>query len=583
MAQFPSMLAQDAVTGVLAQGLVGSVYAVTDTGFTTPLDIFDSGGSAFAGNQLVSGPNGVLPEFSCPGYLVVRWKSGEYTMDIPCVDQVPAGGATGQLLAKLSAGDYDLGWVAPPSGGGGAGVSYGINVKADFGAVGDGVANDTAAIQAALNSVPLGGGLVYFPAGDYLVNTTLRVETEGTMLVGDGPGNRAGATQVSVGSRIRATSGLTGSLILVQRPADDRPLHGVHFRDLSIDGDHIGTAVDGVVFRSNQGSMSNVSIWNASGVGLRVKGYTAPVWDTYDTQFTNVKVGYCTVAGVFLDLGAADTQWSNCVFLENYDNLIVKGSSPQFSNTHFYTPGRRDIWFDGNGSRGKFSNCKIEGGKDHMVYIDTTNGGYSDIQFTGCGFSSLNQTILTNTFDYVHITGPSGTGASRFTFVGNSFNLKGGNTVKARYAINATGSTVQNLVLLANSFSVASSWGTAPLNQASNSALLPFVRGNWGLPDLVFENIQTVSYTAVPADADVVIAMDSATAVNLTIPPNAQPGFMKGNTLRVLQKGAGQVTLVPGAGVTLRTARTLTTRAQWSEVTLRQRISNEWVVEGDLT
>lgn len=579
------MLAQDAVTGVLAQGLVGSVYDVDDTSLTTPLDIFDTSGAAFAGNQLVSGPNGVLPEFSCPGHLVVRWVSGSYRMDIPCVDQVPAGGATGQLLAKLSAGDYDLGWVAPPSGGGGGGVSYGINVKSDFGAVGNGIADDTLAIQAALNSVPLGGGLVYFPKGDYLVSTTLRVETEGTMLVGDGPGNRAGATQTSVGSRIRATSGLTGSLILVQRPADDRPLHGVHFRDLSIDGDHIGTAVDGVVFRSNQGSMINVNIWNASGAGLRVKGYVAPAapWDTYDTQFTNVKVGYCTVAGVFLDLGAADTQWSNCVFLENYDNLIVKGSSPQFSNVHFYTPGRRDIWFDGNGSRGKFSNCKIEGGKDHMVYIDTTNGGYSDIQFTGCGFSSLNQTVLTNTFDYVHITGPSGTGASRFTFVGNSFNLKGGSAVKARYAINATGSTVQNLVLLANSFSVASAWGTAPLNQASNSALLPFVRGNWGLPDLVFENIQTVSYTATPADADVVIAMDSATAVNLTIPPNAQPGFMKGNTLRVLQKGAGQVTLVPGAGVTLRTARTLTTRAQWSVVTLRQRISNEWVVEGDLT
>lgn len=581
MAQFPSMLAQDEF-GVLAQGLVGQVYDVDDTLLTTPLDIFDDTGAAFSANQLTSGPNGVLPAFSCPGRVVVRWVSGPFRMDIPCVDQVPEGGLAGQLLAKATDADYDLEWVVPPLGGGGGGgsSSYGVSVK-DFGAQGDGVTVDTAAIQAALDSIPVGGGLVYFPGGDYLVDSTLRVETEGTMLLGQGPGNRRGATQVAVGSRIRATSGLTGAVVRVQRVADDRPLHGVHFRDLSVDGDFFGTATDGIVFRSNQGSLTNVNVWNCTGVGLRVKGYSG--WDTYDSQFTNVKVGYCNVAGAMLDLNGADTQWVNCVFLENYDNLIVKGSSPQFSNCHFYTAGRRDIWFDGNGSRGKFNNCKIEGGKEHMVFIDTTNGGYSDIQFTGCGFSSLGQTVATNTWDYVHITGPSGTGASRFTFVGNSFNLKGGNTVKARYAINATGSTVQNLVLIANSFSVASSWGTAPLNQASASSLLPFVRSNWGLPDIVLPNVQTVSYTATVADCDTPIEMNSATAVNLTIPPNAQPGFQKGNVLEVVQVGAGQVTLVPGAGVTLQApGGLLKTRVQYSKVTLRQRASNVWVVSGDL-
>lgn len=36
---------------------------------------------------------------------------------------VPVGGATGQILAKRSATNYDTQWIAPPSGGGGAGVS----------------------------------------------------------------------------------------------------------------------------------------------------------------------------------------------------------------------------------------------------------------------------------------------------------------------------------------------------------------------------------------------------------------------------------------------------------------------------
>lgn len=45
-------------------------------------------------------------------------------------------------------------------------VSAGVNVK-DFGAVGDGVANDTAAIQAAIHCLPV-GGLLHFPTGTYL-------------------------------------------------------------------------------------------------------------------------------------------------------------------------------------------------------------------------------------------------------------------------------------------------------------------------------------------------------------------------------------------------------------------------------
>jgi hypothetical protein len=45
-----------------------------------------------------------------------------------------------------------------------------VSVK-DFGAVGDGVANDTAAIQAAIDSLPANGGTVFVPVGTYLVGT----------------------------------------------------------------------------------------------------------------------------------------------------------------------------------------------------------------------------------------------------------------------------------------------------------------------------------------------------------------------------------------------------------------------------
>jgi hypothetical protein len=71
-----------------------------------------------------------------------------------------------------------------------------VSVK-DFGAVGDGVADDTAAIQAALDSVVKDsgafdlqfdsrGGTVNIPAGRYLVSSTLTINP-GTCLIGDGP------------------------------------------------------------------------------------------------------------------------------------------------------------------------------------------------------------------------------------------------------------------------------------------------------------------------------------------------------------------------------------------------------------
>lgn len=54
----------------------------------------------------------------------------------------------------------------------------------DFGAAGDGVADDTAAIQAAINSMTA-GGVLHFPPGTYLISDTLHVP-RGMTLAGAG-------------------------------------------------------------------------------------------------------------------------------------------------------------------------------------------------------------------------------------------------------------------------------------------------------------------------------------------------------------------------------------------------------------
>lgn len=95
---------------------------------------------------------------------------------------------------------------------------------------------------------------------------------------------------------------------------------------------------------------------------------------------------------------------------------------------------------------------------------------------------------------------------------------------------------------------------------------------------------QAASYTLALADAGTVIESTAATAVTITVPPNASVAFDVGTVIEVCQIGAGQITLAAGSGVTLDTPTlTLTTRAQYSTVSIRKRGTDEWVVSGDLS
>ncbi len=61
-----------------------------------------------------------------------------------------------------------------------------INVR-DKGAVGDGIHDDTAAFQAAINALPSTGGTVYVPAGTYLIDPVKKVSLRSYMLLNMDP------------------------------------------------------------------------------------------------------------------------------------------------------------------------------------------------------------------------------------------------------------------------------------------------------------------------------------------------------------------------------------------------------------
>jgi len=100
---------------------------------------------------------------------------------------------------------------------------------------------------------------------------------------------------------------------------------------------------------------------------------------------------------------------------------------------------------------------------------------------------------------------------------------------------------------------------------------------------LIVANRQTASYTLVLSDADKLVEMNVASANNLTIPLNSSVAFATGTQILLAQYGAGQTTLVPTSGVTIRSnGAKVKLNAQYSGATLIKIDTNEWYLFGDI-
>lgn len=98
-------------------------------------------------------------------------------------------------------------------------------------------------------------------------------------------------------------------------------------------------------------------------------------------------------------------------------------------------------------------------------------------------------------------------------------------------------------------------------------------------------NAQTgTSYTTVLSDDGKLITLDNASPITLTIPPNGTVAYGIGTQINLMQLGAGQVTITPGAGVTIRSAGSrLKTSAQYAVATCVKIASDTWVAVGNLS
>lgn len=95
--------------------------------------------------------------------------------------------------------------------------------------------------------------------------------------------------------------------------------------------------------------------------------------------------------------------------------------------------------------------------------------------------------------------------------------------------------------------------------------------------------ITATSYTAVLGDDGDLVTLDNAAAITFTIPPNSSVAFGIGTQINIMQLGAGQVTVSPGSGVTLRSAGSkLKTNGQYAVATCCKIGTDTWVIVGNL-
>jgi hypothetical protein len=313
----------------------------------------------------------------------------------------------------------------------------------DFGAVGDGVTNDTAAIQSAINAA---SGVLYFPAGSYLVNSlTLK---EGLILYGAGPqatlllcaANNTSIFYYAAASSIRTGFGVAGMRLLVNAKTNCNAIvidgtssaircSQIRINDLNIEGAFnngvylrycantyvsnmfISSVVNGI-FIDNCADTDIVSckVQNGSGSGFYING-GAGAFDE------GVRLSSCSTNGQNIGLNINGQDWGDaaaCSFTTCPGGALIMASATnwKFSASEFATagvsPAQPAIQINAACSGVSFSSCQISNS-----YFGAVVSG-SKHSFMGCYFvantnvdlylsSSLQVSVIGNIFDSVAV------------------------------------------------------------------------------------------------------------------------------------------------------------------------------------
>ena len=229
-----------------------------------------------------------------------------------------------------------------------------VSVK-DFGAVGDGVTDDTAAIQSAINTIGASKA-IYFPAGTYKITSTINLLVAGISLVGDGDNFSYGSSsQNTVLSFTNAGVGIN-TYVAPNTASSGANVPYISIDNISLNGNNTATVgVDG--------------------------GFILNMRNCAVTQFIT--------AGVRLGVGGQTSKFTNCGFNANLDGVLSLGGG-----TYYFD----ECTFNINtnyGLNGTFNRCVISRSiiESNTLSGVTLSGICTQLAFNDCYFEQ-NDTAL---------------------------------------------------------------------------------------------------------------------------------------------------------------------------------------------
>lgn len=261
-------------------------------------------------------------------------------------------------------------------------------IVTSHGAQGDGVTDDTAAIQTAINGCPV-GGVVYFPAGVYQMSATLDLPP-GVTLQGShanlmvGPG----MTDADFPCSLRAAPDFSGTS-MIQIVGDDDGTHPAitgeqRLINLMLDGSQLtGTSIDGIFAKGNVQNvvLQNVCVRQMPNNGIVTAGNEDGKWP-FSWRMHSVMIDSCHAHGFLLnlltDLTMIDCQaigcWSNGFYLSNLPNSLLTNCRAEWCGNHGIL--LTGSWGSGAGSGGAtLTGCSTDRNGWDGVHIDSTGTG----------------------------------------------------------------------------------------------------------------------------------------------------------------------------------------------------------------
>ena len=252
--------------GIDPEGIAGIVTTADHTGDGSTV-VFGMGASPISVNATSVYIDGVYQEkdtYTVSGTNLTFSEAPPFDASIEIV--VQQSGIIGGTSAELVT--YNQGSVGAVSRTVKNKLQETVSVE-DFGAVGDGVTDDTAAIQAALDAASAaGGGAVYLPQGDYRISSALEIDNY-TILHG-----------ASIhGTRLIPVSGTSQTTLVKNKPNSGQNPSTLHIsiRDLTIDANDEAAVTDALVLEGvGRSQVFNIRVRDASASGahgIRITSY----------------------------------------------------------------------------------------------------------------------------------------------------------------------------------------------------------------------------------------------------------------------------------------------------------------------